>query len=97
MSSNIKKNMQDRFQADSFVLSNKIIEDNILEKVAHTAWSKELLKKFQKTYMTKYTSGTSLMMYHIKPDDRHDDEAVTPKSRISYLIPSKSTDKIISI
>jgi len=46
MSSNIKKNMQEGFKADSFVLSNKIIEDNILEKVAHTAWSKELLKKF---------------------------------------------------
>jgi hypothetical protein len=46
MSSNIKNKMQDGFQADSFVLSNKIIEDNILEKVAHTAWSKELLKKF---------------------------------------------------
>ena len=47
--------------------------------------------------MSKYTSGTSLMMYHLKPDDRHDDEAVTPKSRISKLMPSKSTDKIVSI
>ncbi len=47
--------------------------------------------------MTKYTSGTSLMMYHLKPDDRHDDEAVTPKSRICQLMPSKSTDKIVSI
>ena len=47
--------------------------------------------------MSKYKSGTSLMMYHLKPDDRHDDEAVTPKSRISKLMPSKSTDKIVSI
>lgn len=47
--------------------------------------------------MAKYTSGTSLMMYHLKPDDRQDDEAVTPKSRINKLIPSKSTDKIVSI
>ncbi len=46
--------------------------------------------------MSKWSSGTSLMMYHLKADDRHDDEAVTPKNRIVTLKPSKSTDKIVS-
>jgi hypothetical protein len=47
--------------------------------------------------MSKFASGTSLMMYHVKPDDRLDDNGLTPKTRNLYLNFSKSNDRIFTI
>jgi hypothetical protein len=46
--------------------------------------------------MSKFASGKSLMMYHVKPDDRFDDDKLTPKTRNFNMKLSKSNDRIIT-
>jgi len=63
--------------------TNHVLDDIVLQKVAHHAWAKELTDKFAKPYMTKWTCEQSVKMYHIKPEDREDDGFLTPRSQES--------------
>ena len=63
--------------------TDHVLNDIVLEKVAHHAWAKELTDKFAKPYMTKWTCEQSVKMYHIKPEDREDDTFLTPRSNQS--------------
>lgn len=64
-------------------VANSIIDDTVLEKVAKIEWEKEVVTKYQKSYVTTFATHTSLNMYHIKASDRVDDDNLTPRAEES--------------
>lgn len=64
---------------NGFGVSEHILDNVILEKVAHRAWQKELVQKFQKPYVCKWASNQSVHMFHFRADDQQDDHLVTPR------------------
>jgi len=75
----MKDQAEDHFKT-SMQVSNHIIDDSILEKVARKAWEKELMQKFKKPFVTKWAMHHGTKMYHFRPEDRLDDDMVTPKN-----------------
>ena len=63
----------------SQLASHHVLDECILEDVAKQAWTKELLTKFQKPYLAHWTKGYSTHMYHLKPDEKADDDQLTPR------------------
>jgi chemotaxis methyl-accepting protein methylase len=57
----------------SIEISNAIIDQTIIQKVAEKMYEKELYQKFQKPYITTWVKQFGHHMYQIKPEEKQDD------------------------
>ena len=66
--------------SQSLEVGLSVLKNEIVEKAAEQVWEKDILKRCLKPYINKWTIGQGIKMYHFRPEDRLDDEKVTPKA-----------------
>ena len=75
----------------SIGIVSDILDKQVVHRVARSMWEKELVTKFQKSYMNKAFQAQTVQAARIKvqhPDSRRDDGNVTPKGSHSKSHPT---------
>ena len=67
----------------SLGVSDHVLTDVVLEKVAHQMWAKELVQKHMKSYTQKWSlaQGEKMQTFKFRDDQRVDDGLVTPRGK----------------
>ena len=68
---------------NSLGVSDHVLTDVVLQKVAHQMWAKELVKTHMKPYTQKWSlaQGEKIQSYKFRDDQRMDDDLVTPRGK----------------
>jgi hypothetical protein len=77
--------LQDLIQQETkyiaFEAANQVLNEHILEKIAHKMWEKELMSKFKTKYIVKYTLKPDCFLTALVMEKRRDDENLSPKGK----------------
>ena len=71
---NIMEQVEGGIFSSSQIMSHHVIDECILQEVAQQMWSKELLQKYQKSYLSHQAKSYGTHMYQLRADDKVDDE-----------------------
>ena len=67
----------------SIGVSDHVLSEVVLQKVAHQMWAKELTQKHLKPYTKNWSlaQGSKIQTYKFRDDQRLDDSLVTPRGK----------------